>query len=309
MKKPVIIDCDPGIDDAIAIFMALASDKLNVRAITTVAGNVSIDKTTNNALKLTEYIGCDVKIAKGASEPLSSKKVHAEFVHGESGLGMFKIPNALKQIYYKNAYETIYEEALIFEDKLQIIALGPLTNIAITILKYPEVKSKIHQITLMGGSVGYGNHTPAAEFNIYADPEAAKIVFESGIPITMVGLDATNKAYLTEEDLIEIKSFNNRASEFTFCTMMEFLKFCRKYGYNGALMHDPTAVAVVLDDSFIKKQHLHVDIETKGEFTRGKTVVDIYKISGKEPNAYVVLDVDRSKFVEIVKGLLKKYTE
>lgn len=309
MKKPVIIDCDPGIDDAIAIFMALVSDNLDVRAITTVAGNVCVDRTTNNALKLVEYVGSDVKIAKGAAEPLSGKRINAEFVHGESGLGMFKIPDSSKQIYYKNAYDTIYEEALNLEGKLQIIALGPLTNIAIAILKYPDIKSKIEHITLMGGSAGYGNHTPAAEFNIYADPEAAKIVFDSGIPITMVGLDATNKAYLTEEDLIELKSLNNRAAEFTACTMMEFLKFCRKYGYEGALMHDPTAVAVVLDESFIKKQYLRVDIETKGEFTRGKTVVDIYRISGKKPNADVVLDLDRSKFVELIKEVLKKYSE
>lgn len=307
MKKPVIIDCDPGIDDAVALFIAFAAENLDIRAITSVAGNVNIDKTTNNALKLVEYVGYNVKVTRGASRPINKEPVTAEHVHGKSGLGNMVIPEAKGSIYYKNAYDTIYEEALNCEGKLHIIALGPLTNIALTLMKYPDIKNKISHITLMGGSAGLGNDTPSAEFNIYADPEAAKIVFESGIDITMVGLDATHKALAMEDDLREILSYNNGPSDFTGRCMLSYLDFAKKYGFKGAVLHDPAAVAAVIDESLIKTQYLHVDVETKGEFTSGKTVVDIYRVTGKKPNVHVALDIDRDRFINLVKESLKKY--
>lgn len=307
MRRPVIIDCDPGVDDAVALFMALAADNLEVRAITSVAGNVSIDKTTKNALKLVEYAGRNVKVARGASRPISKEPITAEHVHGVSGLGKMVIPEPQNEIYHKNACDTIYEEALLLGGELEIIALGPLTNLAMTLMKYPDIKNKIKQVTIMGGSAGMGNDTPAAEFNICADPEAAKILFESGIAITMVGLDATNKAMIMEEELQEILSYNNKPAEFTAKSMLNFLDFCRSYGFEGAVLHDPAAVAAAIDGSLIKTRHLHVDVETKGEFTKGKTVVDIYMVTGKEPNIHVALDIDRERFINLVKGLMKKY--
>lgn len=307
MKKPVLIDCDPGIDDAVALFIAFKADNLDIRAITSVSGNVGIDKTTNNALKLIEYAGADVKVARGASRPINREPFTAEFVHGKTGLGNMIIPEAKGSLFHKNAYDTIYEEAVKCDGKLHIIALGPLTNIALTLMKYPDIKTKISHITLMGGSAGLGNDTPAAEFNIYADPEAAKIVFESGIEITMVGLDVTHKALAMEEDLKEIISYNNGPSDFTGRCMLSYLEFVKKYGFKGALLHDPSAVAAVIDESLIKTQYLHVDVETRGEFTSGKTVVDIYKVTGKKPNVHVALDIDRDRLINLVKESLKKY--
>jgi pyrimidine-specific ribonucleoside hydrolase len=307
MKKPVIIDCDPGIDDAVALFIAFAADNLDIRAITTVAGNVGIEKTTNNALKLVEYIGKSVRVARGASRPIMKEPVTAEEVHGSSGLGNMVIPEAKGSTYYKNAYDTIYEEAINYKGELQIIALGPLTNIALTLMKYPDIRKKISNITLMGGSIGLGNCTPSAEFNIYADPEAAKVVFGSGIDITMVGLDATHKALAFEEDIREILSLNNGPSEFTGKCMLSYLEFYRRHGFKGAALHDPSAVAAVIDESLLKTQYLYVNVETKGEFTSGKTVVDIYRVTGKKPNVHVAVDIDRDRFINLVKELLKKY--
>lgn len=307
MRKPVIIDCDPGIDDAVALFIAFAAENLDIRAITSVAGNVNIDKTTNNALKLVEFLGKDVKVARGASRPISKEPVTAEHVHGISGLGNMVLPEAKGSVYSKNAYDTIYEEALSCEGKLHIIALGPLTNIALTLMKYPDIKNKISHITIMGGSVGLGNDTPAAEFNIYADPEAASVVFSSGIDVTMVGLDATHKALAMADDLKEIQSYNNGPSDFTAKCMFAYLDFAKQYGINGAVLHDPAAVAAAIDETLIKTRYLHADVETKGEFTSGKTVVDIYEVTGKKPNVHVALDIDRDRFINLVKELLKKY--
>ncbi len=307
MKKPVIIDCDPGIDDAVALFIAFQADNLDIKAITTVSGNVGIERTTNNALKLVEYAGQNIKVARGASKPIFKETVNAEFVHGKSGLGNMVIPEARASIYSKNAYDTIYEEALKYDGKLHIIALGPLTNIALTLMKYPDIKNRISHITLMGGSVGLGNDTPSAEFNIYADPEAARIVFNSGIDITMVGLDVTHRAIASEDDLQEIQSYSNNPSDFTAKCLFGYMDIAKRYGVKGAMLHDPTAVAAVIDESIIKTQHLHVDVETKGEFTSGKTVVDIYRVTGKEPNVHVALDIDRDGFISLVKESLKKY--
>lgn len=307
MKKPVIIDCDPGIDDAIALFMAFATEKLDVRAITTVAGNVNLEKTSKNALKLAEYAGYSVKVARGASKPITRELVTAEFIHGESGLVNMVFPEPTERFYHKNAYDTIYEEAINCENKLHIIALGPLTNIAITLLKYPDIKKKLNHITVMGGSTELGNHTPAAEFNIYVDPEAAKIVFESGVPITMVGLNVTSKAYATEEDLKEILSYNNKPSEFVAKSLMPLLDFFEKLDFGGVPLHDPAAMAAVIDESLLKTKLLHVDIETRGDVTRGKTVVDVYGVTGKRPNVNVAFNIDREKFINLLKGLMKKY--
>lgn len=307
MKKSVIIDCDPGVDDAIALFMAFASEKLDIKAITTVAGNVKLEKTSKNALKLTEYVGYDVKVAKGASKPIIRELVTAEFVHGESGLGNMVLPEPDGAFYTKNAYDTIYEEATNCENGLEIIALGPLTNIAITLLKYPEIKEKLKHITIMGGSTELGNHTPAAEFNIYVDPEAAKIVFESGIPITMVGLNVTNKAYITAKVLEEILSYNNRPAELVGKSLMPLVDFFKNLDFKGVPLHDPAAMATAIDEGLLETKLLHVDIETKGNITRGKTVVDIYGVTGKKPNANVAVDIDREKFINLFKRLLKSY--
>lgn len=305
-KRPIIIDCDPGTDDAIALFMALASEDIDVRAITVVSGNQTIEKTSNNAINIVDFLGKDVKVAKGAVRPLTREVFLADFVHGDSGVGNTVFPKAKADFYEKNAVDTIYEEAMKCNGELELVAIGPLTNIANLLMTYPEVKDKIKRLVIMGGAIFGGNDSPAAEFNIYVDPEAATIVFESGIPLVMVGLDATHKAKVFENEIREIESYNKVGKYAT--EIMDFVKcFYESLGFGGIVMHDPCALAYVLDESIVKTEEYHVDIETRGELTRGKTVVDIYKVTGKEPNAHVAVDVDREKFVALIKELIKKY--
>lgn len=308
MRRPVIIDCDPGVDDALAILLALSSDKIDIRAITTVAGNQTIDKTTRNALNIAGYAGFTTKVAMGASKPLLRELVTAEFVHGESGTGNAVFPESGQSLYDKNAVETIYEEAQLNE-KLHIIALGPLTNIASVLLKHPDIKDKIEHITLMGGAAYGGNYKPAAEFNIYVDPEAARVVFESGVPITMIGLDVTHKAFIYEDEIMDIVSCPSRIKGIVSELLYSTLNICRSFGYDFAIMHDPTAVAAVIDPSLITTRTYHVDVETKGEFTTGKTVVDVYNVLKKGYNAEVGFEVDRERFVQLIKGMMMKYGE
>lgn len=307
MRKPVIIDCDPGVDDALAIFMALAAENLDVRAITAVAGNQTLDKTSVNALKLVDYVGADIPVAKGAAKPLLREPFTAAHVHGADGLGGIVLPEPKHGFSSKNACDTIYEEASRSGQKLLIIALGPLTNIAAVLLKYPDIKEKLERIILMGGSCGCGNDTPAAEFNIYADPDAAKIVFESGLPVTMVGLDVTHKALIYSEENDEIALFNNKITRIAEKFLCHMLGFCGRHGFPGAVMHDPLAVAYAIDPEVMKTEKYHVDIETKGTYTSGKTVVDIFRVTGKETNIDVGIEIDRDRFASLFKRLMMSY--
>lgn len=307
VKKPVIIDCDPGIDDAVAIFMALASDELDVRAITPVAGNQTLEKTSRNALKIVDFLEKKVKVARGADRPLTRDLVIAEYVHGESGTGSVVFPEGSSTFYEKNAFDTIYEEAMKCDGKLQIIALGPLTNIAITLIKYPQIKDKIERITLMGGSSTIGNVTPAAEFNIYVDPEAAKIVYESGIPITTVALDVTLKAIFTVDEMNELIESKGRISQKAGEMVRYINDIGIKFGHEGGAMHDPLAVAWVINPDVMNTKSYRLDVETNSEFTDGKTVVDIYNVTNKTPNTDFGVEIDRVKFVNMAKDLMMSY--
>lgn len=305
MKIPVVIDTDPGMDDAIALFLAFSSDKLDVRALTTVAGNIPLDKTSRNTLDLVEYAGKKIKVSKGASKPLLKSLETAEWVHGETGLGDLVLPKSSAELYEKKAWDTIYEEAQACNGKLQLITLGPLTNIAITLINYPEIKDKIEHITLMGGSCCLGNTTPSAEFNIYVDAEAADIVFKSGIPLTMVGLDATHKAVVHENEIEEITSIDSRISGAVKELLVSNLEFRRKSaGLNEVIIHDALAVGAVIDPTIIEKKDYYVAIETEGKLTYGKTVVDLNRVTKNKPNAEVALGVDRERFVKMLKNMI-----
>ncbi|SNS54109.1 pyrimidine-specific ribonucleoside hydrolase [Anaerovirgula multivorans] len=309
MKTPVIIDTDPGIDDAVAIFLAFSQEKiLDVRGITTIAGNVNVDRTTRNALDLVGHIGKNAKIAKGAPKPLLRSLKTAEEVHGKTGLGPVVLKESKLKFYEKKAWDLIHEEAEAWDGELEIIALGPLTNIAITLIKYPDIKKKIKKVTLMGGACFLGNVTPSAEFNIYVDPEAADIVFQSGIPITMVGLDATHQALLYEEDIENLTSRKNVISETLKIILKENLAFQKKVaGLEAAIMHDAVAVAAVIDPTIIQKKHYYVAVEKEGFFTYGKTVVDLNKVTKNSPNVEVALGVDRLRFIDMLKEMMKTY--
>jgi len=305
--RPVIIDCDPGIDDALAIFMALASDELYVTGISTAAGNVPVEHTAKNALQIVELARCQVEICKGAADPFYSRRETAESVHGKNGIGDVQLAEPVGVISERKPHEMIIAKALEFDGELEIIATGPLTNLAETLMIYPSLSEKIKRIWIMGGAAGSGNRTPAAEFNIFADAHSASVVFAAGIPITMCGLDVTNKALIYEDDIDRLESFNNEVSKKSASMLRWYLGFYKSFGFKGVAMHDPFTVAVAIDPTLVKTKSLFVDIETEGEFTLGKTVVDILGVSGNKPNTDVALELDNNRFVILFEKLMKSY--
>lgn len=304
-KIPVIIDCDPGCDDTAALLLAFRCPELDVRGITTVSGNVSLDKTTRNALRVAEVIGTNVPVHAGADRPMFREPVYAPHVHGEDGLLGIGLPAPQKQTSGKHAWDAIYEEAAAQEGRLEIIAVGPLTNLAIALGKYNDLAGRIKRIVIMGGAGQGGNVTPCAEFNIYVDPEAAAIVFRSGIPLCVCGLDVTLKAYLTAEEIKGIKALGTPQAEL-FAAVTE--QNCEKvFCPAGAPLHDPAAVLFAVDDSIFTVRRCWMGVETKGTITRGKTVTDCWSDAQKEPNVDLVLDVDRDRFAAKVRELMAKY--
>jgi inosine-uridine nucleoside N-ribohydrolase len=310
MKKKVIIDCDPGHDDMIAIMLAIASHELELLGITTVAGNQTGEKTFKNALKiLTLLEEREIPVARGCDKPLIRDLTIAPQIHGASGLDGIDLPEPQIEPIKEHAIDFITRTLLNSREKIYLVPTGPLTNIALTFIKEPKVKESIERIVLMGGAVFDSNITPAAEFNIYVDPEAAKIVFESGIPITMVGLDVTNKALFTFED-IEMLGKGGKISK-VVAPLLKFFAQANKeiFGFNGAPLHDALAVATVIDQSIVKTKSFFVEIETQGELTRGKTVVDIYGVKRKKPNAEVAMDLDLKKFKSLIFNAFKTLDE
>lgn len=307
MRK-VLIDCDPGHDDMIAIMLACASDKLKVTGITTVAGNQEGEKTFNNALKILTLINQkNVSVARGFDRPILQKLVTAPEIHGVSGLDGADLPVPEVKPSPLHAIDFIIKTLLESKEKLYFIPTGPLTNIGVALLREPKIGEKIKRIVLMGGAVFDSNITPAAEFNIYVDPEAAKIVFESGLPLTMVGLDVTNKALFSFEDINRLEQLNGKVSK----TVASLLKFFAQanhemFGFEGAPLHDALAVSYVIDETVLNTKFVHVDIETRGEFTRGRTVVDVYGVTRKAPNAEVAFDLDLKKFKDLTFKAIKK---
>jgi pyrimidine-specific ribonucleoside hydrolase len=294
----VIIDCDPGHDDMMAIMLASASDQIDLLGVTTVAGNQTGDKTFENALRILTLINEEVPIARGADKPLLRDLVTAPEFHGQSGLDGAELPMPGIKALEIDAVDFIInmlEESL---EKIVLVPTGPLTNIAMVLLKNPGIKHKIERIVLMGGAMHDSNVTPVAEFNIYVDPEAARIVFDSGVPITMVGLDVTNKALMSFEEIEGIEKANGVISSKVGPLLNFFANANKKiFGLNGAPIHDALAVASVIDPTVIGTKFLNVQVEVSSELTRGCTVVDIYGATDRSPNVDVALEVDTPKFV------------
>ncbi|GMQ62258.1 nucleoside hydrolase [Vallitalea maricola] len=307
--RRIIIDCDPGHDDAIAICLALAHKKqLKIEAVTTVAGNQTVEKITNNALKILDFLGEDIDVARGVSEPLVRElEIAMDNAHGDSGMDGPILPNSMKKVLKTNAIEHMAKIIRNSNEKITLVAIGPLTNIALLIKTFPDVKDKIEEISLMGGGIFNGNATSAAEFNIYVDPEAAKIVYESGIPIIMSGLDVTNKAYILKEEYQQIRN-NGKVSNFVAELLDFYSKYGELHGYTGNAMHDACAVAYLLQPELFAYKDYHVDIIT-GDGARGKTLADTRPRPLKEPNAKVLLDINREKFVKLLFEAFEKLDE
>ncbi len=306
-KKSIIIDCDPGHDDAIGIILACASDMLDVKGITTVGGNQTIAKTTNNALRVLNYIGKNIPVAMGADTPMSRPIIIAPSVHGDSGLDGPTIPQSPQKALDISAVQFMAKVVEGSEEKITLVATGPLTNVAIFLLAYPHLKNRIERISLMGGSAIGGNWTPAAEFNILVDPEAADIVFQSGIPITMAGLDVTHKARVYPEDIKKIKNQGGKVAVLVGELLEFFIKFHNSLGWDFAPLHDPCAVAWLLKPEIFESKKLNVVIDTHGEYTTGCTVTDFNGVSDRTPNVDVLLNVDRHQFIDLIIDAVNKY--
>lgn len=310
--KRVILDCDPGHDDAISIILAASKvSNLKIEAITTVAGNVEVEKNTLNALKVCDIIGLDdVPVAQGADRPLIKEKEIAEEIHGETGLDGPELPeNPTKEKIEQHGVDLIIEKVLASDGDISLVPTGPLTNIAMAMIREPKIIPKIKEIVLMGGGT-FGNWTPAAEFNIWVDAEAAKVVFESGVPIAMFGLDVTHQALATQDVISDLATIDNDVAEF----VVELLKFFAKtykdyFGFEGGPIHDACTVAYLIDPSIFDVKHVHVDIETKGEFTYGMTSVDLLATTGKKPNVHFATDLDQTKFWDLFTRALESYSK
>ncbi|MBM0491869.1 pyrimidine-specific ribonucleoside hydrolase RihA [Aeromonas jandaei] len=310
MALPVILDCDPGHDDAIALILALASPELKVLAVTTSAGNQTPDKTLNNALRILTLLGRDdIPVAAGAPKPLARELIIADNVHGESGLDGPKLPDPAFAPQAMTGIELMARSLRESAEPVTLVPTGPLTNIALLLAAHPELKSKIARIVLMGGAAGAGNWTPAAEFNIYVDPEAADMVFKSGIPITMCGLDVTHEAQVMDEDIERVRAIINPVAQCVAGLLDFFMIYHRdpKWGFAGAPLHDPCTIAWLLNPALFHGVECRVDIETRGEHTVGMTVVDRYGLSGKPANALVLLGLDRAGFIDLLVERLRAF--
>lgn len=307
-RIPVILDGDPGHDDAIAWLLALAHEELDVRAVIPVSGNVSLEKTTYNTLRILTLLGrTDIPVAPGAAKPLLELPSHAPSVHGESGLDGPALPEPVFEVCGMTGVELMAKVLRESRQKVTIVPTGALTNVAALLTAYPTLKRRIKRIVLMGGGILSGNWTPAAEFNILIDPEAAKIVFESGVPIVMAPLDVTEKALVFPEDFERIRALGNPVSSIVAEWLDFFYKFHLTIGYKGAPLHDPCAVGYLLKPEMFVTREMYVEIETSGMYCKGVTVGDVRGVSGKKPNATVMMNLDRQAFVDLLVDACARY--
>ena len=305
-----IIDTDPGTDDAVAILIALAHFKdEDLLAITTVAGNVGVDVGTRNALRILEHANRNsIPVYKGESEPLNRDLLTAEWVHGTDGLNGIGFPEPSKSEESLGAVDYITELLRSSDEKITICVLGPMTNIGKLLQKFPEISTKIEKIIFMGGGAGFGNHTPVAEFNILVDPEAANIVFKSGVELVMMGLDVTHQAISTKERLEKIISTNTETGKFLADLMgsLSDIDIVKEKFPNGTPVHDAFVTAYLVDNSLTSGEFVNVEVETKSDLTLGQTVVDINNISGRQKNVFWMNKVDDEKLFEIITETAKR---
>lgn len=310
MALPIILDCDPGHDDAIAIVLALASPELDVKAITSSAGNQTPEKTLRNVLRmLTLLQRQDIPVAGGARKPLMRELIIADNVHGESGLDGPALPEPDFAPQSVTAVELMAKTLRESPQPVTIVATGPQTNVALLLNSHPELHDKIARIVMMGGAMVLGNWQPAAEFNIYVEPEAAEIVFQSGIPVVMAGLDVTHRAQIHGLDIERFRQLGNPVATIVAELLDFFMEYHKdaKWGFTGAPLHDPCTIAWLLKPELFTSVERWVGVETQGKYTQGMTVVDYYFLTGNQPNTTVLLDVDREGFVDLLAERLAFY--
>ncbi len=301
MSTPILLDCDPGHDDAIALLLALGSDELELRGVTVVAGNQTLEKTTANAIRVLELAGRgDVPVAVGSPRPLVREPFVAAYVHGETGLDGPDLPPPQAEPSDQHAVDFLAERL----EGATLVATGPLTNVALLLARYPDARPE--RIVLMGGAIAEGNVTPAAEFNIWADPEAAARVFASGLDVTMVGLDVTHRALVTAAHAHQLRGAGRVGK--AVAELLDFYGVFHRevYGFDGSPVHDAVAVAHVIDPTLLELQHLNVRVDCESELCRGRTVVDVWRRSGLEPTANVAVGVDSERFLTLLLDRLSR---
>jgi inosine-uridine nucleoside N-ribohydrolase len=292
---PILLDCDPGHDDAIALLLALGSPEVELRGVTTVAGNQTLEKTTANAIRVLELAGRgDLPVAAGSPRPLVRELHVASNVHGETGLDGPDLPPAQAEASGQHAVDFLAERL----EGATVVATGPLTNVALLLARYPEVRPE--RIVLMGGAIAEGNVTPAAEFNIWADPEAAARVFGSGLDVTMVGLDVTHRALVTPGHAEELRGAGRIGK--AVAELLDFYgAFHREvYGFDGSPVHDAVAVAHVIDPALLELERLNARVDCESALCRGRTVVDVWRRTGLEPNAHIAVGIDSERFLALL---------
>ena len=293
----ILLDCDPGHDDAIALLLALASPELELLGVTTVAGNQTLEKTTANAIRVLDFVGRDdIPVAAGADAPLVRTPFIAAYVHGETGLDGPDLPPPRRKPLQQHAADFLAEQIRARDGAVTLVPTAPLTNVALLLALHPDARPE--RIVLMGGAIAEGNVTPAAEFNIWADPEAAARVFASGIDVTMIGLDVTHKALFSSA---HAERLQGRVGGMVKELLRFYGEFHRKqYGWDGSPIHDAVAVAHVARADLVETVDRGVEIDTGPELSRGRTYVDLWRRAGWEPNAHVAVGIDADAFLDLL---------
>lgn len=306
-KRKIIIDCDPGVDDAFALAMAAYEESLDILAIHTVAGNVTLDHTTRNARGLAKLLGLEVPIAKGADEPLIFEPFFAAEVHGENGFGDVELTD-LAPLSSKTAIESYVDILSAAEEKVTIVATGPLTNVALLLKSYPHLKKKIKGISLMGGGLKGGNTTSAGEFNFFYDPHAAHIVLQSGLPIVMASLDATEKSEFRQTDAERLKQEGGEVGELLHNISRAALSFNREVNNSDYMsLHDVMAILYLVEPTIFTAKDAIVSVAYDRGLMRGFSHVDVRRSAYREPNAKVLVDIDKERFMEnVLESLTQK---
>lgn len=313
MSKKIILDCDPGHDDALALTMAVASPKIDLLAVTTSAGNQTPDKTLNNAMRMLTLLHReDIPVAQGNQTPLVKPLETAPEVHGKTGLDGANLPDPDFQVQTIPAIDLIAKVLRESNEKVTLVVTGPMTNAALFFRVYPDLaREKIDQIVFMGGAMGLGNWRPSVEFNIFVDPEVAKIVMNFGIPLVMAPLNVTHQAQIMKEEIEQIGEIANPVGKAFYGLLNFFEQYHEnpKWGFKGAPLHDPCTIAWLIDPTMFKSDKMNVDVETQGELTRGETVCDYYTLTDKPKNTEVLLGVDREKFIDLIMASIKSFSK
>lgn len=308
-KRNIIIDCDPGHDDAVAIMLAARNPKFNLLGITTVNGNQSLEKVTVNALNICQLLDIDVPVCKGLSCPIVREPApHEERLHGDTGLNGPVFEPLTRELDPRHAVDFIIETVMNSREPVTLVPTGPLSNIAMAIKKEPQILNNIEEIVLMGGAYQHGNVTPSAEFNIYMDADAAYAVFECGVPIVMMGLDLTRQALCYPEIVDRMEKIDTKAGKL-FVDLMRYFCMTQKkvFGWAGGPLHDPTTIAYLIDPTCIETKAMNTGIDNTGGPSHGRTNCDFFNLTDKKKNTKVAVKLDVDKFWDIVEENLKLY--